>query len=138
MVHLDAQLRPALEAWAVAVHPYEGVALLLGTRTPHRSLVHTWFSVRNMAAQPHHQFSIDPQGWLDADAEALRRGCDIIGVLHTHPQGDAVPSMSDTASGSALGQAMVYLIMATQSYPPVIRAWQWDGQGYTEDTLTWI
>ena len=76
--------------------PEEGCALLLGPRWEVRQ---AW-PCRNVwrpAGDRHRRFAIDPREQLLAQKWARQRGWLVLGTLHSHPVGGAVPSATDRA-----------------------------------------
>ncbi|MFN9546824.1 MAG: M67 family metallopeptidase [Cyanobacteriota bacterium] len=85
-------------AWRVvqAAAPEEACGLLLG---PRWRVVRFW-PCRNVwvpADDRHRRFAIDPREQLLAQKWARQRGWEVLGSLHSHPQGEPVPSATDRA-----------------------------------------
>lgn len=79
-----------------AAEPEEGCGLLLGPRWRVRQL----WPCRNVwlpAEDRHRRFAIDPREQLLAQKWARQRGWLVLGYLHSHPGGVAVPSATDQA-----------------------------------------
>jgi proteasome lid subunit RPN8/RPN11 len=79
-----------------AAAPEEGCALLLGPRWAVRRL----WPCRNVwipAEERTRRFAIDPREQLLAQKWARQRGWLVLGSLHSHPEGDPVPSATDRA-----------------------------------------
>ena len=54
----------------------------------------------NQAADPIHQFLLDPVTHFDALRRARARGLDVVGFYHSHPISDPTPSPTDLAGAS--------------------------------------
>ncbi len=79
-----------------AARPEEACALLLGPPWQ----VHVLWPCRNVwlpAEERPRRFAIDPREQLLAQKWARRRGWQVLGSLHSHPDGEAVPSATDRA-----------------------------------------
>jgi proteasome lid subunit RPN8/RPN11 len=79
-----------------AAAPEEGCALLLGPPWTVR-LVWPCRNVWRPAAQRHRRFAIDPREQLLAQKWARTRDWRVLGSVHSHPAGQAVPSATDRA-----------------------------------------
>ena len=76
--------------------PEEGCALLLGPRWKVRQVWpcrNVWVPVE----ERRRRFAIDPREQLLAQKWARQRGWHVLGSLHSHPEGEAVPSATDRA-----------------------------------------
>lgn len=127
---------PTITAWANAALPDEAVALLLGEVDAQGWHVRHLHPAINVAPNPRRFFVLDPVAWLTADAVAQATGCAIIGVVHTHPVGEARPSLHDMQSGPSLGRHMLFTIWAREQGQPVLRAWRWDDEAFIEVPIT--
>jgi proteasome lid subunit RPN8/RPN11 len=97
MLTLDDRLLRALAAHGEAAYPNEGAGLLLGRAEAGRKTVMDLLPVGNQwdAAEQYHRYMITPADMLRAETEAARRGLDVIGVFHSHPDHVAEPSVFD-------------------------------------------
>jgi proteasome lid subunit RPN8/RPN11 len=78
----------------LAAHPEEACALLVG---PRWRVARLW-PCRNVwlpARERLRRFAIDPREQLLAQKWARSRGWQVLGSLHSHPQGEPVPSATD-------------------------------------------
>ena len=78
---------------------------------------------RNVAADPHRRFEIDPAALLAAHRGARASGSAVIGHYHSHPTGAPVPSACDAAEAAPDGA--IWLIVAGGA----CRAWRAGGDG---------
>lgn len=89
--------------------PREACGLLFGA--PDR--ITDWQAIENVAEEPERRFEIEP-GALFAALRAERAGGPkIIGYWHSHPGGDATPSVTDAAMAQPDGK--LWLIVAGES-----------------------
>jgi proteasome lid subunit RPN8/RPN11 len=85
----------AIVAHARAEAPRECCGLLVGDAAAITEAV----AARNIAALPT-RFHVDPQDHIRALRAARRRGLQLLGFYHSHPQTAAVPSETDRAEAS--------------------------------------
>jgi proteasome lid subunit RPN8/RPN11 len=81
---------------------------------------------RNVAADPHRRFEIDPAALLAAHRQARGSGLAVIGHYHSHPSGSPVPSARDAAEAHPDGA--IWLIIAGDQ----CRAWRAVAAGAVE------
>ena len=65
---------------------------------------------RNVHTEPARHFEIDPAALLRAYRQARAGGARIVGCYHSHPSGDATPSLSDARNAAVDGS--IWLIAA--------------------------
>jgi proteasome lid subunit RPN8/RPN11 len=94
-VEIAARAHSAVVAHARAALPSESCGVLVG-RDGH---IVDAVAARNLSDDPH-RFLIDPQDHIDARRDARRRGLDVIGFYHSHPDAPAVPSRVDRAEAN--------------------------------------
>lgn len=133
----DPEVLIILRGTLQASLPYEGCALLLGSRQKWGWRVHTVWPCCNiwrpgMEALPEpfvaaadvsptpsrlNRFAIDPREQLHAQRWARDRRIEVIGSAHSHPQGQAVPSSVDC------GWIRNSSLMVIQGADQDLRAW---------------
>ncbi len=130
-LHMKPSLQQDLFRQAAGLMPEEACGLLLGaTMDRIDEVVH----FDNESDDPEQAYLIDPERYLRLEAAATGRGVRVIGVWHSHPRSDAVPSATD------LRQAWPnwhYLIVGRPGHDMAeLRAW-WSGDnGFEEETLS--
>lgn len=98
---------------AAEAAPLEACGLLFGSDGVERASV-----AANVSDDPARRFEIDPAA-LIAALKAERTGGDqVIGYWHSHPSGDATPSVTDAAMAAADGK--LWVIVAGE----VLTAWR--------------
>lgn len=128
-----AQLR-AIEAAAEAAYPEEACGLLVGHHAPDGGWrLGAVEPSANVAAPPRtRRFEVDPRLRLRLE-RTLRDGTDsIVGLYHSHPDGEAAPSEHDRAM--VFEPALLWLITAVgRSRTTATRAWRptADGAAFT-------
>ena len=104
ILSVPLEVRTAMEAHSAWAHPNEACGLLAGRD----EAVEMVFCLNNRVASPT-RYTIDPREYFGAMRFAERCGWEIIGAWHSHPDGDAVLSLTDIelAPGGAWITAVV-------------------------------
>lgn len=113
-----SRLEQRLIAEAAAAHPLECCGLLLGRANAVAAVV----PCRNVHPSPERHFEIDPVALIAAHREARTGGLEIIGYYHSHPSGQAEPSVLDAAQAG--GDGRLWAIVAGG-----VVTWWRDGEG---------
>jgi proteasome lid subunit RPN8/RPN11 len=138
MIVLDGAVQTTISAWALAAYPHEAVGFVLGEPLPTLATVTALVPVANLASTPNTTFVLDPVGWFQADAVAQQTGTAVLGIIHTHPDSPAVPSVHDARNAADVGRSLFWLIVSVTSQGRIdIRGWHWDGTEFIEDDVAW-
>lgn len=132
----EADLR-AVEAHGEAAYPDEGAGFLLGRVADGAVRVEAALPIDNRreAAARHHRYELGPRDYLHAEREAARRGLDLVGIFHSHPDHPNRPSAFDREH--ALPN-LSYLITSVEGGTSAgTRAWRLaaDRARFEEDSL---
>ena len=104
--HISRSVLIGIRRISADAAPREACGLLFGA--PDR--ITGWQAVENVAEEPERRFEIEP-GALFAALRAERAGGPkILGYWHSHPSGDASPSVTDAAMAQPDGK--LWLIVA--------------------------
>ena len=97
MIALPPALLHAIQAHGEAAYPNEGAGLLLGSAGAEGKTLAAILPIPNQwaAEEQYHRFLITPDDMLRGEQEAARRGLDVIGIFHSHPDHVAEPSGFD-------------------------------------------
>ncbi len=95
MIVLPAREREALVADCVARYPEEACGLLIGRRDPAAIVVTQVVPSPNRSPAPRTSFEIDTKLRLDVTRELRGGPTAVVGLYHSHPEGDATPSATD-------------------------------------------
>lgn len=97
MIAIPPALLLAIQAHGEAAYPNEGAGLLLGHAADGAKTLAAILPIANRweAEEQYHRFLITPADMLQGETEAARRGLDVIGIFHSHPDHVAVPSGFD-------------------------------------------
>ncbi len=116
------------EAW-----PREACGLLEGEVTDSAVRVARVLMCANVHAEPHRRYTIDPEAFLHAEHAAEARGRTIVGVWHSHPNGEPVPSPTDRAEA---WPGWSYLIAGvTNGAMTALRCWRLHEGEFREQAL---
>ncbi len=108
-VDLPAALLADLRAEAQRALPRECCGLLEGVRAEDAFTIHALHPACNLS-QDADCFEIDPRDHFATVRKVRGKGAAIIGCYHSHPNGEARPSMRDLAGAGEEGQ--LWLILA--------------------------
>lgn len=112
----------AMEGASESAWPQEACGILLGQGSRIDRVLRT----ANVHASPKTRFEIDPQALIDAHRKAREGGPHVVGYFHSHPAGDAVPSVIDAAM--AAGDGMIWAILGEGQ----VRFWRDHPGGFRE------
>jgi proteasome lid subunit RPN8/RPN11 len=134
-VTLSPEARDGLRRRAGRGYPQEDCGLLLGRREAGRVEVRRALRVRNRAGtgERTRRYRIDPADYLRCERRAQAAGLDVVGIWHSHPDGEAAPSRTDARLAWA---RWCYLVAAVDRRGVrELRAWTLRGAGFREITL---
>jgi len=94
---IPSTLLQKIHAHGESAYPEEGAGLLLGTVEKDRKQVSEILVLSNSreATARHNRYLLTPEDYLRGEREAARRGLDILGVFHSHPDHPNRPSDFD-------------------------------------------
>ncbi|MGE5346726.1 MAG: Mov34/MPN/PAD-1 family protein [Acidithiobacillales bacterium] len=86
-----------IRAAAAAAYPNEGCGALLGRREAAPFVSATVPLSNSEKGTPRVRFSVSPRDYMSVEREADRRGLELLGFWHSHPDHPARPSATDRA-----------------------------------------
>ncbi|MCR4320525.1 MAG: M67 family metallopeptidase [Candidatus Brocadiaceae bacterium] len=102
-------------------YPYECCGLLIGTDTSEKKVVEVRPVQNKNAERTHDRYEIEGKEFVKIDKEASKKGLQIIGIYHSHPDHPAIPSAYDTEHAWA---GYSYMIAAVEKGEAIdIRSW---------------
>ncbi len=121
---MTAALQRAIYAHGEAAYPNEGAGLLLGEAADAQKTLVDILPLANEwdAGEQYHRYLITPADMLRGETEAARRGLDVIGIFHSHPDHVAEPSTMDR--DWALPWFSYVITSVRQAKAEVSRAWR--------------
>ena len=78
--------------------------------------------IKNVAVDPQHHFRLDERAFTQAIFDMERAGLSFIGIYHSHPHGDPIPSQTDIQQANY--PDTVYLIVGLRHGEPRLAGWQ--------------
>lgn len=123
---LSMALLGKIAAHGEQAYPEEGAGFLLGTGDSERVIRDLVFAEnkRELSARPR-RFLIDPQEYIAAELESERRGLDLVGVFHSHPDHPNAPSDYDREWAQPVFSYLITSIRAGTARES--RSWRLDG-----------
>lgn len=114
----------AIEDHARETFPEECCGFLLGHAGGSRRVVGSW-RAKNVAPEDRpRRYAIDPLELLRADDEARKKGLDVVGIYHSHPNHPAAPSEFDRSRGTSWYSYLILRVVERQ--PKELTAWVFD------------
>ena len=102
-------------------YPLECCGLLVGTNTSERKVVEVRQVENKNTDRTHDRYEIEGKEFMKVDKEAKKKGLQIIGIYHSHPDHPAVPSAFDTEHAWT---GYSYLIIAIEKREKIdVKAW---------------
>jgi proteasome lid subunit RPN8/RPN11 len=94
---ISDELLHRIQAHGAQAYPEEGAGLLLGEILAGGRQVHGLLEFANAREDSarHNRYLLTPQDYLQGELEAARRGLDVVGVFHSHPDHPNRPSEFD-------------------------------------------
>ncbi len=139
MLTIPNDVLKQIQAHGEQAYPNEGVGLLLGTlngadrtATAILELANSW-----PAEEQFHRYQVDGAAMLQAELAAGRRGLDILGFFHSHPDHPAEASSTDRDWATWPGYSYVITTIA-HGRATVTRSWQLreDRSAFDEEALS--
>jgi proteasome lid subunit RPN8/RPN11 len=128
-VHISRGAVEEIFAHAREALPRECCGVLIGSG----SAIVEARRTRNLSEGNRTRFEIDPKGHIDARRDARRRGLDVVGFYHSHPQSEPIPSQTDLAEASY--PDLFHLIVRPLPEKANLRLFRLDGSRYVEFEL---
>jgi proteasome lid subunit RPN8/RPN11 len=137
MLIIPEDILRAIQALGEAAYPNEGAGLLLGREADGGKTLVDILPLANEweAGEQYHRYMITPQDMLRGEDEAARRGLDVVGVFHSHPDHVAEPSTMDR---DWAWPWFSYVITSVQEAKAVVsRSWllRDDRSAFDEETI---
>jgi proteasome lid subunit RPN8/RPN11 len=120
-LEIDAAALGRMEAHAAAAYPDECCGALIGRADP--PAVVEAIPLPNATEEgPRRRFLVRPADYLAAEREAARRGLELLGFYHSHPDHPARPSQTDLERA---WPTLHYVILSVaRGEPTELRAWR--------------
>jgi len=88
--------------------------------------------IANSAVDPMNSFAFDAADWTASLYAAERKRFELVGVFHSHPQTNSLPSVEDLAQASSIGGVGYWIVSFLSPSCPEVRAYRLiaDHNGY--------
>lgn len=103
---------------ALDSRPNEACGLIAGNGEEVKAII----PIANMASHPNHEFRLDDHAFTQAMFGINRAGMELIGIYHSHPEGDPIPSHTDLANANY--PDAVYVIVGLRHSEPRLAGWE--------------
>lgn len=113
----EAQAR-LLAQHVLDVVPEEACGILAGVGEQ----VHEVIPIPNIADNPEHLYRLDDEVFAHALLNLEARGLELLGIYHSHPKGDPIPSPTDVRQ--ATFPDTPYVIVGLRGGEPHLAAWR--------------
>lgn len=126
-----------IEAHLEAAYPKEGAGLMLGRANGDTVTIEALLPVinkREIEAQ-HNRYELSPNDFMQAELAAAKRGLDLVGVFHSHPDHPNQPSDFDREHALPNFSYLITTVEAGEA--KATRAWRLreDRHAFEEDIL---
>lgn len=119
-------------------YPDECCGVLLGRYGNADNTVHELYRTENFHGEnPQRQYLITPDEYRSAEAHARKKGLDVVGVYHSHPDHPARPSETDLEQATFPGFTYI-IVSVTDGEADDVTAWDlsYDRSRFVEDPVT--
>ena len=95
--------------------------------------VRHYYPVKNISEQPACSFFMSPQGQLNAMREMNELGEEIVGIFHSHPASEAIPSQTDLEQ--ATYPDVINFIVSMRDNPGKLNSFRYEGNNFSRITI---
>lgn len=125
-IKLPFKYREQMLALALAANRLEVCGLVGGSDNEVKAI----YPVPNVADDPAHQFLMGPEQQIETMRRIRDSGQDMIGIFHSHPETEAVPSATDR--DKAAYPDMFYFIISLLGEEPALSCFYYNGEAFFE------
>jgi proteasome lid subunit RPN8/RPN11 len=137
MLEISPKILSQIHEHGEAAYPEEGAGLVLGEVVGEVKQVSAILPLANARedAARHNRYLITPQDMMHGEQEAIRRGLDIVGVFHSHPDHPNRPSEFDREWALPWYSYVITSVNAGKALES--RSWQLaeDRSGFVEEVI---
>jgi len=113
MIYLSQKIKIELINEVLVGYPYEVCGFLLGYEKREVRIIDEILVVKNAnIGDQRRRFEISPLDYLHSEAEAERKGLQLLGIYHSHPDHPSIPSETDRLAAQPY---FSYVIISTKS-----------------------
>jgi len=123
-IEIPRAIMRSIEDHAREAYPEEGCGFLIGQMSEPRRVEASRRAQNVAVAHRSRRYTIDPLELLHADDEARKKGLDLIGIYHSHPDHPAAPSEFDRSRATSWYSYVIVSVVDRQ--PKEATAWRFD------------
>ena len=129
MIHINRHLENRMLKEAKVAYPHECCGLLVGNSNDSGKVIHEVYSVENKnKVRAADRYEIDPKEFDRIDREATKKGWNITGIYHSHPDHPAEPSAFDKDCASVWTEYSYIIISVKDGIDDDLRCWRFDAE----------
>ena len=114
---------------ARTAYPYECCGLLVGSKDNTGKVVNEAYPVENKnKVRAGDRYEIDPKEFDGIDQKAAKKGFNIIGIYHSHPDHPADPSAFDKECANVWTEYSYIIISVKDGVDDDLRCWHFDAE----------
>jgi proteasome lid subunit RPN8/RPN11 len=140
MLKLTKGVSRAIRGFGEAAYPNECCGVLLGEAEGNRRTATEVIPIDNSreSEEQYHRFVITPENFMQAELEARRRGKDVVGIYHSHPDHPAEPSDYDREN--ALPYYSYIIVAVEDGESGKLLSWELtnDREQFIKEDITWL
>jgi proteasome lid subunit RPN8/RPN11 len=126
MIYINQHLINKMLKEAKNAYPYECCGLLVGNNNTGK-VVREIYPVENKnKVRAEDRYEIDSKEFDETDREATKKGLDIIGIYHSHPDHPAAPSAFDKECASVWTEYSYIIISVKNGVEEDLKSWCFD------------
>ncbi|MHC4307176.1 MAG: Mov34/MPN/PAD-1 family protein [Planctomycetota bacterium] len=127
MIHINQHLVNRMLKEAKTAYPHECCGLLVGDSNDSGKKIHEVYPVENKnKVRAVDRYEIDPKEFDRIDREATKKGWNITGIYHSHPDHPAEPSAFDKDCASVWAEYSYIIISVKDGVDDELRCWRFD------------
>ncbi len=127
MIHINQHLVNKMLKEAKAAYPHECCGLLVGNSNDYGKEIHEVYPVENKnKVRAADRYEIDSKEFDRIDREATKKGWNITGIYHSHPDHPAEPSEFDKDCACVWAEYSYIIISVKNGVDDDLRCWRYD------------
>ncbi|MDP6923659.1 MAG: Mov34/MPN/PAD-1 family protein [Candidatus Scalindua sp.] len=127
MIHINRHLENRMLKEAKTAYPHECCGLLVGNSNDSGRVVREVYPVENKnKVRAADRYEIDTKEFDRIDREATKKGWNIIGIYHSHPDHPAEPSAFDKDCACVWTEYSYIIISVKDGVDDDLRCWRFD------------
>lgn len=124
MLHIGESELNSIKNEVIRNYPLECCGLLVGTNTSEKRVVEIYPVQNKNTERTQDRYEISGKDFMKTDRNVSKKGLQIIGIYHSHPDHPAVPSAFDTENAWS---SYSYMIVSVEKRKDIeFRSWVFD------------